>query len=62
MMGKTGLKLKLIHMDKAKYNKGFKVDFGKDRFDKSISPFEGDTFYCKVSTKKGTARTKRRYQ
>ena len=32
-------------------NKGFKVDAGKDRFDKSISPFEGDAFYTKVSTK-----------
>ena len=32
-------------------DKGFKVDAGKDRFDKSISPFDGDTFYCKVSAK-----------
>ena len=32
-------------------NKGFKVDAGKDRYDKSISLFEGDTFYSKVSTK-----------
>jgi len=32
-------------------DKGFKVDAGKDRFDKSISPFEGDKFYTKVSTK-----------
>jgi mannose-6-phosphate isomerase-like protein (cupin superfamily) len=31
-------------------DKGFKVDAGKDRFDKSISPFEGDKFYTKVST------------
>jgi mannose-6-phosphate isomerase-like protein (cupin superfamily) len=31
--------------------KGFKIDAGKDRFDKSISLFEGDTFSCKVSTK-----------
>lgn len=31
-------------------DKGFKVDAGKDRFGKSISPFDGDTFYCKVST------------
>ncbi|MDQ6481701.1 cupin domain-containing protein [Dyadobacter sp. LHD-138] len=31
--------------------KGFKVDAGKDRFDKNISLFEGDTFYCKVSTR-----------
>jgi mannose-6-phosphate isomerase-like protein (cupin superfamily) len=28
----------------------FKVDAGKDRNDKSISLFEGDTFDCKVST------------
>lgn len=32
-------------------DKGFKVDAGKDRFDNSISPFEGDAFYTKVSTK-----------
>ena len=32
-------------------DKGFKVEAGKDRFDKSISPFEGDRFYTKVSTK-----------
>ena len=32
-------------------DKGFKVDAGKDRFDKSISPFEGDAFFTKVSTK-----------
>lgn len=30
--------------------KGFKVDAGKDRFDKSISLLEGDTFSTKVST------------
>lgn len=30
---------------------GFKVDAGKDRFEKPISLFEGDTFYTKVSTK-----------
>ena len=35
---------------RARDNKGFKVDAGKDRFDKSISPFEGDAFYTKVST------------
>ena len=35
---------------KARDDKGFKVDAGKDRFDKSISPFEGDVFYTKVST------------
>ncbi len=32
-------------------DKGFKPDAGKDRFDKSISLFEGDTFYTKVSAK-----------
>ncbi len=31
--------------------KGFKVDSGKDRFNKSISLLEGDTFSTKVSTK-----------
>ena len=36
---------------KTRENKGFKVDAGKDRFDKSISLFEGDIFYSKVSTK-----------
>ncbi|MEJ7830166.1 MAG: cupin domain-containing protein [Segetibacter sp.] len=29
---------------------GFKVDAGKDRLGETISPREGDTFYCKVST------------
>jgi mannose-6-phosphate isomerase-like protein (cupin superfamily) len=29
---------------------GFKVDSGRDRINKSISLFEGDTFDCKVST------------
>ncbi len=32
-------------------DKGFFVGAGKDRFDKSLALFEGDTFYCKVSTK-----------
>ncbi|MGE7774167.1 cupin domain-containing protein [Chitinophaga sp. NPDC101104] len=31
--------------------KGFKVEAGKDRAGKSISPFEGDVFYTKVSAK-----------
>lgn len=35
----------------ARDDKGFKVDAGKDRFDKNISPFEGDQFYTKVSAK-----------
>ena len=30
--------------------KGFKVDAGKDRLDKSVSLFEGDTFYSKIAT------------
>lgn len=33
-----------------RHDRGFKVDDGKDRFDESISLFDGDTFYCKVST------------
>lgn len=32
-------------------SKPFKVDAGKDRFDKPINLFQGDTFYTKVSTK-----------
>lgn len=32
-------------------DKGLRVAAGKDRFDKPISLFEGDTFYTKVSTK-----------
>lgn len=31
--------------------KGFKVDAGKDRFNKSITIFDGDTFFTKVSGK-----------
>jgi mannose-6-phosphate isomerase-like protein (cupin superfamily) len=31
--------------------KGFKVDAGKDRSDKSITLLEGDTFFTKISTK-----------
>ncbi|HEY5393585.1 MAG TPA: cupin domain-containing protein [Hanamia sp.] len=31
--------------------KPFKVDSGKERFDKPINLFQGDTFYTKVSTK-----------
>src|SRR4051812_41366228 len=31
--------------------KPFKVDAGKDRGDKAITLFEGDTFFTKVSTK-----------
>lgn len=44
--------LKLDAKSKTNYreDKGFKVDSGKDRFDKSITLFEGDTFYGKIST------------
>lgn len=30
---------------------GFKVDAGKDRFGKGTTPFDGDSFFCKVSAK-----------
>ena len=36
---------------KLRVEKGFFVNSGKDRSDKSISLFEGDTFYTKVATK-----------
>jgi mannose-6-phosphate isomerase-like protein (cupin superfamily) len=36
---------------KKRANKGITVKAGKDRFDKPISLFEGDTFFTKVSTK-----------
>ena len=32
-------------------DKGIRVNAGKDRFDKPITLFEGDSFYTKVSTK-----------
>ena len=38
-------------ISKKRVNKGIKVDAGKDRFGESISLFEGDTFFCKVSAK-----------
>lgn len=37
--------------DRKRYNKGFKVDAGKDRFGRNIRPFDGDTFFTKVSSK-----------
>lgn len=37
--------------DNKRINKGLKVDAGKDRGDKPISLFEGDTFYTKVAAK-----------
>lgn len=36
---------------KKRPDQGIKVEAGKDRFEKPISLFEGDTFYTKVSTK-----------
>lgn len=36
---------------KNRLDKGFRVPAGKDRFEKPISLFEGDTFFTKVSTK-----------
>jgi mannose-6-phosphate isomerase-like protein (cupin superfamily) len=35
---------------KKRIDKGIKVVSGKDRFEKPISLFEGDTFYTKIST------------
>ncbi|MCE6987809.1 hypothetical protein [Dyadobacter sp. CY323] len=40
---------RLLRADRLK--KGFNVGNGKDRFDKSISLLEGDTFYTKISSK-----------
>ena len=39
------------HRSGKRMEKGFFVAAGKDRFDKSLALFDGDTFYCKVSTK-----------
>ncbi len=36
---------------KVRPNKPFRVENGKDRFNESITLFEGDTFFTKVSTK-----------
>ena len=36
---------------KTRKKEGFKVDAGKDRFDKILSIFDGDRFFCKVSGK-----------
>ena len=40
---------RLLNAERPK--KGFNVSSGKDRFDKSISLLEGDTFYTKISSK-----------
>ena len=36
--------------NRKRVDKGFKVDAGKDRFEKPITLFEGDKFYTKVAT------------
>ena len=36
---------------KKRIEKGFMVEAGKDRFGKTIAPFDGDSFFTKVSTK-----------
>jgi mannose-6-phosphate isomerase-like protein (cupin superfamily) len=38
-------------LTKFRVKAGFKVDTGKDRFEKTITLMEGDTFFTKVSTK-----------
>jgi len=45
------LNLMAKSITKRRIDKGVKVDAGKDRFGESISLFEGDHFFCKVSTK-----------
>lgn len=47
----TSLNARARFKNRHREDKGFKVDTGKDRFNKNISPFEGDTFYCKLSSK-----------
>jgi mannose-6-phosphate isomerase-like protein (cupin superfamily) len=32
-------------------NKGFKINSGKDRYDRNLTPFDGDTFFTKISSK-----------
>jgi len=43
------IKAKSWQLDRS--TKGIKVDNGKDRFDKSISLLEGDTFFTKIASK-----------
>lgn len=38
-----------VQAGKRRIKKGIKVDSGKDRFDKPLALYEGDTFYSKVS-------------
>jgi mannose-6-phosphate isomerase-like protein (cupin superfamily) len=37
--------------ERKRIKKGFKVDAGKDRFGKNLTPFDGDSFFTKVSSK-----------
>lgn len=37
--------------ERRRIEKGFKVDAGKDRFGSKITPFDGDSFFTKVSSK-----------
>lgn len=37
--------------EKRRIEKGFKVDAGKDRFGNTTTPFDGDSFFTKVSAK-----------
>jgi hypothetical protein len=48
----TLLPVSLAAFGKTSYKKrvGLKVEAGKDRFDKPMTLFEGDTFYTKIST------------
>ena len=43
------LKLRANTKKNARADKGIFVASGKDRFDKSLPIFDGDTFYCKVA-------------
>ncbi len=54
-LGITGLigtpfKMKANSISNERLKKGVMVANGKDRFEKPLSLFEGDKFYCKVST------------
>ena len=50
-LASTPFKLDAKRPVKDRVKKGIMVENGKDRFDKSLSLFEGDKFYCKVSGK-----------
>ena len=50
-LASTPFKLDAKRPVKDRVKKGIMVENGKDRFDKPLSLFEGDKFYCKVSGK-----------